>query len=406
MDLPRASGVLLHPTSLPDGRLDESAYRFVDWLAAAGQSWWQVLPLAPPDDDGSPYNASSAFAGWTGLLAEPDAPVATDEVERFVAEHASWVGDWAAFAGEDAIAGQVRFQREWLALRRYAAGRGVRLIGDLPIYVAPGGADHVSRPELFQEGVVAGVPPDAFSATGQLWGNPLYDWRTLRRTGFRWWIERFRRAFELVDVARIDHFRGFVAYWAVPAGAPTAAFGRWRRGPGIALFHAVEAELGALPLIAEDLGVITPAVLRLRDALDLPGMHVLQFAFDGDPANPHRVENHREQAVVYTGTHDNDTTLGWWRSLAEEERARTGLDPDEPSWDLLRLAWSSPARLALVPLQDALELGSQARMNLPGTTRGNWDWRLDASALTDELAGRLRRETEAAGRLRPTDTGG
>jgi 4-alpha-glucanotransferase len=405
MDLPRSSGVLLHPTSLPEGRLGEGAYRFVDWLAAAGQSWWQVLPLGPPDRDGSPYNSPSAFAGWTGLLAEPDAPVDPGEAERFAAGHRFWIDGWAGHAGGGAaVEGQARFQREWLALRRYAAARGVGLIGDLPIYVAPGGADHVSHPELFQTGVVAGVPPDAFAATGQLWGNPLYDWAALRRTGYRWWIERFRRTLELVDLTRVDHFRGFVAYWAVPADAPTARSGRWRRGPGLGLFRAAEAELGALPLLAEDLGVITPAVHRLRDSLGAPGMHVLQFAFDGRRGNPHRVENHREHAVAYTGTHDNDTAAGWWDSLPQHVRDRTGLDPAEPGWSLIRLAWSSRARLALAPLQDVLGLGSEARMNLPGTTRGNWSWRLEPGALTDELATRLRRETAAAGRLPEVST--
>ncbi len=212
MKLRRSCGILLHPTSLPGGRLGAEAYRFVDWLAAAGQSWWQVLPLGPPDEVGSPYKSPSAFAGWPGLLAEPDAPVSTAERNDFVARQAFWIGDWAEFAGGDAIADQVRFEREWRRLRVYAAEHGVRLIGDLPIYVAPGSADHLSHPELFQERFVAGVPPDAFTADGQLWGNPLYDWRALRAQGFRWWVERFRRTFELVDLTRLDHFRAFVAY--------------------------------------------------------------------------------------------------------------------------------------------------------------------------------------------------
>src|SRR5581483_2753187 len=210
MRLPRSSGVLLHLTSLPSGRLDETAYRFVDWLADAGQSWWQVLPLGPPDDSGSPYRADSAFACWNGFLAEPNASVSREEVEQFVARHPYWSGSWAAFGGDDALSDQVRFEREWSALRRYAANRGIRLIGDLPIYVAPEAADHRGWPELFQQGAVAGVPPDDWSATGQLWGNPIYDWETQRRIGYRWWIERFRRTFELVDATRIDHFRGFV----------------------------------------------------------------------------------------------------------------------------------------------------------------------------------------------------
>ena len=224
--------MLLHLTSLPGGRLGEEAFRFVDWLQAAGQSWWQILPLGPPEPTGSPYKAASAFAGWSGLLSEPDAPVTSQELEAFVAAHPYWIGGWAAHAGEDAIADQVRFAREWAELRRYAAARGVRLIGDLPIYVSPRGADHLSQPELFQTGLVSGVPPDDWSATGQLWGNPIYDWEAMRATGYRWWIERFRRTFELVDVTRIDHFRAFVAYWAVPARNKTARQGSWHRAPG------------------------------------------------------------------------------------------------------------------------------------------------------------------------------
>jgi 4-alpha-glucanotransferase len=399
MKTPRSSGILLHPTSLPGGRLGREAERFVDWLAAAGQSWWQLLPLGPPDDAGSPYRASSAFAGWRGLLAEPDAPVAAAELESFVARRPFWIGHWAAFAGDGAVADQVRFEREWSRLRSYAEGEGVRLIGDLPIYVAPGGADHVSHPELFQRGVVAGVPPDAYSKTGQLWGNPLYDWAAVRNTGYRWWIERFRRTFELVDLTRVDHFRGFVAYWSVRDGLKTAKRGVWRRGPGREVFDAARAELGELPLIAEDLGLITPPVERLRDELRLPGMHVLQWAFERGRGNPHHPSNHRENGAVYTGTHDNDTAVGWFRSLPRRVRAATGLDPEEPHWSLIRLAMASRARLAIVPAQDVLGLGSEARMNSPGRGEGNWRWRLGPGELTDELAAQLRRETEAGGRL-------
>ena len=398
MKLSRSSGILLHPTSLPDGRLGEHAYAFVDWLAAAGQSWWQVLPLGPPDEVGSPYKSASAFAGWSGLLADPTAEVEPEELEAFVQREAYWIGDWAAYAGGDAVADQVRFAREWSALRAYASERGVRLIGDLPIYVAPESADHVSHPQLFLTDVVAGVPPDAFTKDGQLWGNPLFDWPALRMEGYRWWIERFRRTFDLVDLTRVDHFRGFVSYWAVPADAPTARAGRWRPGPGRRLFDAVRAELGDLPVIAEDLGVITDAVERLRDDLALPGMHVLQWAFSEDPASPHRLENHRENGVVYTGTHDNDTTAGWWSSLSAAERVSTGLDPTDPAWSLVELAYSSVAALAIVPMQDVLGLGSEARMNTPGLERGNWSWRLEAGAADDALAARLRDAAETAGR--------
>ena len=398
MNLSRSSGILLHPTSLPDGRLGEHAYAFVDWLAAAGQSWWQVLPLGPPDEFGSPYKSASAFAGWSGLLADPEAEVEPEELEAFVAREAYWIEDWATFAGGDAIADQVRFAREWSALRTYAAERGVRLIGDLPIDVAPGSADHVSHPQLFLTDVVAGVPPDAFTKDGQLWGNPLFDWPALRAQGFRWWIERFRRTFDLVDLTRADHFRAFVAYWAVPTDAATARFGRWRPGPGRKFFDAVRAELGDLPLIAEDLGVITEAVERLRDELGLPGMHVVQWAFSGAASSPHRLENHRENGAVYTGTHDNDTAAGWWSSLSAAERAATGLDPAEPAWSLIELAYSSVAALAIVPMQDVLGLGSDARMNTPGVGTGNWTGRLEPGAAGDELAARLREAAEAAGR--------
>ena len=399
MLLERASGILLHPTSLPNGVLDEHAYRFVDWLAAAGQSWWQVLPLGPPEGmTGSPYMSPSAFAGSPALLAEPEAPVSDDEAESFRERNGYWLQSWLDFGGT--LEDQVRFEREWRALRAYAAERGVRLFGDMPIYVAHDGADHRAHPRLFQQGAVAGVPPDLFSKTGQLWGNPLYEWPAMRAEHYRWWVERLRRAFDLVDLMRIDHFRGFVAYWAVPEGEPTAEHGRWRRGPGAALFRALERELGTPAVVAEDLGVITEPVVRLRRELGFPGMAVLQFALGRDPSNPHLPQNHEEQSVVYTGTHDNDTTLGWWESLSEADREWSELDPADPAWNLIEVAWASRAALALAPLQDVLGLGSEARMNLPGTDEGNWDWRYGAGDLTDELAQRLRRLTESEGRLR------
>ena len=382
MQLARSSGVLLHPTSLPGGRLGDEAHRFVDWLAAAGQSWWQMLPLGPTDEHGSPYFSASAFAASPHLLADRRARVTSAELDDFVARHGSWTSEWAAFAGPGALADQVRFEREWNALRAYAARKGVRLIGDVPIYVAPGSADHVAHPELFREDAVAGVPPDAFSATGQLWGNPLYDWPVHRATGYRWWTDRLRRTFELFDLTRLDHFRGFVAYWAVPRRHKTAKRGRWVRGPGAEPFRAAERELGPLPVIAEDLGVITPPVERLRDELGLPGMVVLHWAFD-DPRSPHAPRNHREHQVVYTSTHDTDTTVGWAR-----ETGRLADDP-EPSWTLIRIAMESRARLAIVPAQDVLGLGSEARMNMPGRADGNWLWRLRRGQLTDEHARRL-----------------
>ena len=399
MKLKRASGVLLHPTSLPGGRLGEEAYRFVDWLATAGQSWWQVLPLGPPDDSASPYNASSAFAGSPALLGEPRTPVTADDVEEFVVRHPFWTGNWAAFTGHGALADQVRFEREWTALRGYARKRNVRVFGDIPIYVATGSAEHLAFAELFSTGEVAGAPPDELNVTGQHWGNPLYDWSAHRATGYRWWIERFRRAFELVDMTRLDHFRGFVSYWAIPATHKTAKHGHWRRGPGVELFRAVERTLRDVPLVAEDLGVITPPVVRLRRRLGFPGMVVLQFAFGAGPGNPHRLENHEQQAVVYTSTHDSDTARGWFESLPKRLRDATGLDPREPSWSSIRIAHTSRAALSIIPAQDVLGLGSESRMNRPGTAHGNWRWRLRRGQLTDELAARLRESTARSDRL-------
>jgi 4-alpha-glucanotransferase len=397
--LQRSSGIFLHPTSLPGGVLDEEAFRFVDWLEAAGQSWWQVLPLGPPDEFRSPYRAASAFAASPQLLADPVARVTATELEDFVARHPYWIGDWARFAGPEAIAGQVRFEREWNALRSYARDRGIRLIGDVPIYVSDDGADVEAWPELFEHGEVAGAPPDPLNANGQHWGNPLYEWPAHRATGYRWWIERFRRVHELVDLSRIDHFRGFVAYWAVPEKHKTARHGHWRRGPGAELFHTVEDALGDLEVIAEDLGVITPAVVALRDELGLPGMAVLHWAFGSARSNPHAPANHRENQVVYTSTHDTDTTVGWFASLPRKEKARTGLDPNEPHWGLIEIASLSAAALAIVPAQDVLGLGSTARMNRPGTVAGNWGWRLERGALTDAHAARLRQATARGRRL-------
>ncbi len=257
----------------------------------------------------------------------------------------------------------------------------------MPIYPARGSVDHRSHPELFQTGAVAGVPPDSLAPSGQLWGNPLFAWNVLAEQGYRWWIERLRRTLEHFDLTRIDHFRGFVAYWAVPAGAKTARNGRWRKGPGAAVFRAAEAELGPLPVIAEDLGVITPAVVRLRDELGFPGMVVLLWAFGGPKRNPHRLENHPEHAVVCTSTHDTDTLAGHF--------------PGEDPWELLELALSSRAALAMTPAQDVLGLGSEARMNTPGRIEGNWAWRLEPGQLTRGLADRLRGAPEARSAGRP-----
>jgi 4-alpha-glucanotransferase len=410
MSVTRAAGVQLHLTSLPDGRLGPSAYAFLDWLAAAGQTYWQVLPLGPPDEHRSPYKAASAFAAWRGLLAEPDAPVSREEIAAFRGRQVFWIAGWEAFAGPGAVEDQVRFEREWAALREYATGRGVRLVGDVPIYVAPGAADHVSWPELFLSDGQAGVPPDALATDGQLWGNPLYDWPALQRRGYRWWTERLRRTFELFDVTRIDHFRAFVAYWAVASDAETAIGGRWRRGPGRAVFAAAERELGPLDVIAEDLGRITEPVTRLRRSLGFPGMLVTLFGFDADdPHGPHRPENHTPDRWIYLSTHDTDTAQGWFDDASAEQRAGVAAAlaasgvPAEPagreSWALLRLAFSSPCPVAMVAAQDVLGLGSEARMNVPGTKGKSWRWRLEPGQLTPEHAAALREATAAAGRL-------
>lgn len=385
MWLTRSLGICLHPTSLPGGRLGPEALSFVDWLAAAGARWWQVLPLNPPDRHGSPYASASAFACWSGLLADPEARVEPSDARAFEQSHAYWVRDWAAYAGGDALADQVRFAREWSALRAYAAERGVRIVGDVPIYVAEASSDHRAHPELFlPEGFVAGAPPDPLNELGQRWGNPLYDWEALARDGYGWWVERIRRVLELVDVFRIDHFRGFAGYWAVPVAGETARDGHWEKGPGAAVFRAVEQELGPLPVIAEDLGVITPDVVELRDELGYPGMAVLLWAFGGTEDNPHRLANHRVSQVVYTSTHDTDTLAGFF--------------PDREPWPLIELALSSRAALAVVPVQDVLGLGSEARMNRPGVIGGNWTWRLEPGQLGPSDAARLRAVAEAAGR--------
>src|SRR4051794_24419490 len=349
-----------------------------------------MLPLTPPDRHGSPYKSASAFAAWNGLLADPAAEVTGDEIAAFRERHEFWATGWEDFGGD--LADQVRFEREWSALRAYAAERGVRVMGDVPIYVAPDSADQRTWPDLFRDDAVAGVPPDAYAQTGQLWGNPLYDWPAIRRRQYRWWTERFRRTFELFDLVRVDHFRGFVAYWAVPASAETAMEGKWQRGPGRAVFDAATEELGELEVIAEDLGDITPPVTELRRELGFPGMAVLQFGFNPDDENgTHELRNHEEHQVVYTSTHDNDTVVGWWDALPEERRALmrqaasaagVAAGEDEVSWQMIELAMSSRARLSMTAAQDVLALGSEARMNIPGTKGGSWRWRMEPGALT------------------------
>jgi 4-alpha-glucanotransferase len=490
--LPRSSGILLHPTSLPGpfgiGDIGPAAYAWIDTLAKAGQTWWQILPVGPTGFGDSPYQSYSTFAGSLNLLspellvrdgllnpgdvhppAFPNDRVDYPAVEAFklglvrratanfragwagqlrgayegfLHEKRAWVGDFALFmaikearggapwydwpaelrqrgpalAGarrelaesvESHLLGQFLFFRQWADLRRHAREKGVRLIGDVPIFVSGDSADVWAHPlgylldKNLRPRVVAGVPPDYFSKTGQLWGNPHYDWDAMRKDRFAWWVARMKATLELVDLVRIDHFRGFCAAWQVPAGEETAVRGKWVPGPAGELFDRLRIEIGDLPFIAEDLGEITPDVYALRDALELPGMKVLQFAFD-KPTNPFLPHNYPTNCVAYTGTHDNDTTRGWYATVPATERdyyrryvARDGSDV---AWDLIRLAWSSVADLAVAPLQDILDLGTEARMNTPGTAAGNWRWRAPPGQPDGWALGRLTEMTEVYGR--------
>jgi 4-alpha-glucanotransferase len=493
----RSAGILLHPTSLPGrfgiGDLGPQAVRFLEWLEAAGQTLWQILPLGPPGEGNTPYTALSAFAGDPRLVSPEilerdgllpaarldDVPgLASDRVEfarvrrlkagllhaawerfrtaptietkrrfeAFVEDSAqgAWLEDWTLYASLKAryrgaswidwdpalarrepaslaaarseLVDEIAYHRfeqflffdQWSALRSEASARGIRILGDVPIYVAEDSADVWSRPDLFDLDEcgrpvhVAGVPPDYFSETGQLWGNPLYRWDRLEEEGFRWWIDRMRANLRTADLVRLDHFRAFAAYWAVPASAETAENGAWLPGPKDKLLAALRDALGGLPLVAEDLGTITPDVLALRDAFDLPGMKVLQFAFHEDDST-HHPRHHAPPYVVYTGTHDNDTTRGWFATLPEDARLRAlrdlGGDGGDIAWRMIGAAYASPAAAAVVPMQDVLDLGTEARMNTPGKARGNWEWRMREEPGA-EIAARLRSLSESTGRLR------
>jgi 4-alpha-glucanotransferase len=497
MSFQRASGILLHPTSLPSrggiGDLGPTAYEFVDFLAAARQGLWQVLPLGPLGKCNSPYSAISAFAGnpllislerlgdhgWieperleslhNGVSAidyeqvraaklpllreaacnflEQSRPREHERFRRFCRENAAWLDDFVLFdvlrqlyrtenwnrwprelarrqpeALEKARRGlkreldiarviQFAFFEQWRALHRRCAELAIKVIGDVAIFVSYDSADVWTHPDLFHLDeqldpyVVAGVPPDAFSATGQRWGNPLYRWDALKSRGYDWWVDRMRTALATCDILRLDHFLGFQNYWEIPASEPTAVNGLWVDGPRDDLFNALRQALGELPLIAEDLGLITDEVRALRQRLELPGMRVMQFGFGNSGAHiylPHQFEHN---TVVYTGTHDNDTILGWWRSCAtEQERchasAYLGHDPEGMNWAFIRAATASIADLCVVPLQDVLGLGSEARMNVPSRADGNWTWRYEPGALTGELASRLATLAEVTDRDR------
>jgi 4-alpha-glucanotransferase len=487
----RSSGILLHPTSLPGphgiGDIGPRAHAWLDFLAEAGCSLWQVLPLGPTGYGDSPYQCFSAFAGnpylislealvAEGLLQQadladlPDFPA--DRVDygrlipwkqrmldlayrRFIRskrrrlhqdfaafrqEQSAWLEDFALFmALKEAHGGaawkswdaplrdrqrqalaearglhaeaverhafrQFIFFRQWDALHKHARKRKIQIIGDIPIFVAHDSADVWAHPELFfldargRPTVVAGVPPDYYSSTGQLWGNPLYRWEVHQATGFAWWLERIRAVLRQVDIVRIDHFRGFCAYWEVPGRARTARNGRWVPAPGKEFFQAIQSSLGDLPIIAEDLGVITPDVDELRETFGLPGMKVLLFGFGvgygGGPDGPFLPHNYPVHCVAYTGTHDNDTVRGWYERVSPEEadfyRRYMARDGHDVSWDFIRAVWGSVAVLALAPMQDLLSLGNEARMNYPGNPSGNWTWRLPQGALNGMLQARLR----------------
>ncbi|BAZ01661.1 4-alpha-glucanotransferase [Tolypothrix tenuis PCC 7101] len=305
---------------------------------------------------------------------------------------------------------QYEFFQQWSELKTYANKHGIDIIGDIPIYVAHDSADVWSNPDIFaldeetgEAAQMAGVPPDYFSATGQLWGNPVYNWEELQKQDFKWWLQRFEAMLDYVDIIRIDHFRGFEAYWSVPQGEETAINGEWVEAPGEAFFETIRQKLGKLPVLAEDLGVITPEVEALRDKFEFPGMKVLQFAFGSDPGNPFLPFNYPRNAVVYTGTHDNDTTVGWFNQAGDWEKENLLLylgcvSPEGIHWDLIRLALSSIANQAILPLQDILGLGGEARMNFPSVAEGNWEWRYQENALTQELSHKLKRLTTLYGR--------
>lgn len=506
MKFPRASGILLHPTSLPGkygiGDLGPEAYSFVDFLVDAGQTYWQILPLGPTGYGDSPYQCFSAFAGNPLLISperliedellthhqladRPDFPSHKVEFgsvydwknrilplvyesfhhttsvelrgrfESFMQQNDWWLEDYAAYKAIkfsqglrpwyewptplklrekgamaaiseelfDAIQAEKFYQflffRQWEALKEYANRHGVKIIGDVPIFVALDSADvwcNQSKFKLNDDGsprVVAGVPPDYFSKTGQLWGNPIYNWESMKADGFHWWIARVAHTLKTNDIVRIDHFRGFAASWEVPGGDKTAENGRWVDVPGKELFLALKRALGELPVIAEDLGVITPDVEELRDGFGFPRMKILQFAFGGDANNHDLPHNYTSNCVAYTGTHDNDTTVGWWLSQAGAGSTRDAeeisherdfclkylnTDGDEIHWEMIRAAWASVAHTAIAPLQDLLGLGTEGRMNLPASTAGNWFWRFQKDALTPEIAERLRELSETFGR--------
>lgn len=462
----RRAGILLHPTSLPGpeqhGIIGHDAFRFIEFLAQAGVSVWQTLPLGPTHNDKSPYQCLSAHAidpNFISLewlydrqLLKQDPTLSTknnkqqllkeaftvfkqendgDDFQKFKQQHSYWLEDFSAFmaireiqdnkawwdwekslrdreskainAFSDKYSDLIEyFQfiqfivfKQWLQLKAYANQHGVLIFGDLPIYVALDSADVWANRKQFSldkngnPTSVAGVPPDYFSETGQRWGNPLYNWAIMKKDGFRWWVDRMRSQYELFDLIRIDHFRGLQAYWEVPAEEETAINGKWVKAPGESLLNKLESSFGGLPLVAEDLGTITEEVHKLRHSFSIPGMKILQFAFDRNPDNPYLPHNHERDSVIYTGTHDNDTTLAWYEGLDPESQDYVcqylGGDNLSMPWTLIRTALASVAQLAIIPMQDILGLGKGYRMNTPGTTEGNWTWRFNWTQIQDNL---------------------
>lgn len=474
------------------GSFGKESYKFVDFLAKAGQQYWQILPLGGTGYGDSPYQSFSTFAGnpyfidltaliEEGLLTkaecdsydwgssddsidyekiylsrfkvlklafERSSVMKTKAYKQFEKENAFWLDDYALYMAIKSSFGgisfalwdeparrrdpktmesfkkrfakeidcykfqQYYFMKQWTALKSYANDHGIKIVGDIPIYVAFDSADTWASPELFQfdskgfPKAVAGCPPDGFSATGQLWGNPLYDWPYHKKTGYDWWIKRMAHCKKLYDVVRVDHFRAFDAYYAIPYGNPTAEFGKWKKGPGISLFKAIEASLGKTDIIAEDLGFLTDSVRKLVVDTGFPGMKVLEFAFDPREESDYLPHNYNKNSVVYTGTHDNETVRGWFNNLkgADKKLACEYLDipaedSDEVSWHFIRLAMGSVSDTCIIPIQDYLSLGNEARINTPSTIGGNWIWRMDAKALSAKLANRIYKMTKLYGRL-------
>lgn len=442
----RRAGVLLHPTSLPSGKIDADVERWLDFMQQSELSVWQVLPLVIPDETGSPYQSCSAFASNPGLLGDQvEDPGTAAERAAFYSRQGEWLPDYARFMvlrnlfpgqawfdwPEDfrdrnprvleafdqqyaeqldtVMLEQFQLEQRWQEVRRAAAARDILIFGDVPIFVALDSADvWANRSEFLLDDTghpsfVAGVPPDYFSETGQRWGNPHYDWKAMQNNDFRWWRARLQRKLDWFDIVRIDHFRGLDACWMIPAENDTAVQGSWEQVPGAELLSALRRSFPDLPIVAEDLGVITPEVTELRKRFDLPGMAVVQFAFDASEENPHKPVNITEDQVAYTGTHDNNTTRGWYESLDPDTQAFVrytlqGDDGEDIVQLMVRRVLETRANLAVLPLQDILGLGSEARMNTPGVCEGNWGWRFEWSQLADSSLQQLRNLIEQTGR--------